>query len=481
MELTPLGWWFVPAVVLVAISARAWLPAMLVFATALQAGSVLDVTVGGARYGVSPYWAAAAAAVPYVLWELRSGRAPYFSSPAQRSAVRLFSGYALVAIGGALVLPWVFAGRPVYALLGPSGFGGDTTPLAFGLSHLAQAVNVAVHGVVLLYLLQQAGRPGWRPQRLFTGLAAAVVLVLAVGVYERLAMSLITTTKAAYWMNNPGYAQGQWASVAGIYRISAPFSEPSYGSTFLAAVTLGWIAVAAFGRGVGLALLGGLGTGLGLLNSLGSTGMAAAALGALAILVLLTALATRAGATPARQRRARVAWLAVLLGAGVMVWLIAGSPWSVDVARVVEGGVVEKLGGEESLSTIARRSSNEHALALLVDTHGLGTGLGSNRASSYFASMLSNVGLPGFVLFLAAFAVMLRSYVRAAVLSDAQLFALAACLGATVGVAIGIPDLNLPLYWCFVFLALLLMPRGGNGTAAPDPGVAGPSGAAVRN
>jgi hypothetical protein len=473
MQLTTLGWMFIPLVVLVAVAFRAWLPALLLFSMALQAGSVLNLPVGGALYGVSPYWFAAAAAAPYVLAGLLSRRTPCFSSPAQRGTVMLLAAYGLVAIAGAFVLPWLFAGTPVFALLGPIGFGGDTTPLAFGLSHLAQAVNLVVHGVVLVYLLQQQGRPDWRAYRLFVGLAAAVLLVLGIGIYERLAMSLITTTKAGFWMNNPGYAQGQWASVAGIYRISAPFSEPSYGSTYLAAVALGWTAVAAFGRRVLLAVLAAFVVGLGLLNSLGSTGIAAAVLGVVVILAALSTLAARAPASAQHRRRARGAWLGVLLGAGVLVWLVAGSPWSEEVARLVEGGVVDKLGGDNSLSTTARRHSNEHALALLIDTYGLGTGLGSNRASSYFASLLSNVGLAGFVLFCAALGLMLRDYFRAAALSDGQLFALATCLGATAGVAIGIPDLNLPFYWGFVYLAVLWMPRQA-GVAPPAAGRTAP-------
>jgi hypothetical protein len=41
-------------------------------------------------------------------------------------------------------------------------------------------------------------------------------------------------------------------------------------------------------------------------------------------------------------------------------------------------------------------------LTLLRDSFGLGVGLGSNRASSYFASPFSNTGVLGGLMFLAA-------------------------------------------------------------------------------
>jgi hypothetical protein len=458
MELTALGWVFIPAVAVIAVWFRSWLPAMLVFSAALQAASVLNVPIGDSVYGVSPYWVAAAAVVPFVLANLFTHRPLHFSSSSQRLAALLLALYLEIAIVGAFILPRLFEGTPAYTLLGPIGFGGAPRPLEFGLSHVAQAANAAIHGGVLLYLLQQASRPGWRPQRLLVGLAAAVAMVLMVTAYERLALAGLVPSSANFWMSNPGYSQGHGAEVAGVLRVSAPFSEPSYGSTFLAAALVGMMAVAAFGRRSRTAALAALLVGLGLLNTLGSTGIAGAALCGALILAILSIKAVRMRASTELRRRAGIAWLGVVLALGVMLWLAAASPWSAEVSSVLERGVVEKLAGDDSLSTTSRRHSNVHAMELFSHSYGLGLGLGSNRASSYFASVLSNIGLPGWVLLLSALAIMGRGYLRKE-LQDREIFAFAWLTGATACVAIGIPDLNIPLYWTCIFVALLLMPK----------------------
>jgi hypothetical protein len=460
IQLTALGLVVLLGAACTGLFARRWLPAALATATVLQAGSVLDLSVGTAVFGVSPYVATVFVASLCIVPELWRDGVRGLVPGALRIPLALLAGYFLVAIAGALLLPPLFRGLPIYALIGPYGFGAATTPLAPGLSQLAQAANVLVHASAVLVLLHCRRQPQWRPAHLLAGWALGAVLVLWIGARERLALLGWLRSDALLWMNNPGYMQGHGAEVGGVLRISAPFSEPSYGSTLLAALFAGTCAIALFGRNARPASVAAALLGLGLLNSLGTTGIAAAVLGVSLLLALATLRARHGVAAPTVLGvRAILAWSAILLCVVTLWWGMHGSALREQLQPLIEQGVLEKLAGKESLSTTSRVASNLHAVTLLHDTAGLGVGLGGNRASSFLASLLSNVGLVGAGLFVFLLVLLVRRYARATVLDDAQLFALWSLLVATFAVTIGIPDLNLPLYWMLIFGALLLCPR----------------------
>jgi len=453
---------------------------LLAIGAAMQASSVINASVANGQYGITTYNVAAAILALLYLERLRHAGLRSVCHSADDPAVRLLLAYFLYAAASALLLPPLFDGTPVFALNSIYGFGLDTTPLEQGISHFAQAINAVVHLVMLLYLLDDA-RHGDRSagRRLRGGLLVAGGLAALVGLHERFALAGWLPSSAAFWMNNPGYAQGHGAEVAGILRISAPFSEPSYGSTFLAALLVGLLAIAALGRHPKPALAGAAACSLALLNTLGSTGLGAAALVALLLLVALTASALRDGGRRAvYRRRTAAAWAAVAFAILGMAWLLYGSPWGAEAQTVFDKAVLEKVAGEESLSTTSRLRSNMHAISVALESYGLGVGLGSNHASSFLASLLSNVGLPGMLLYLAVIVTLLRRYVgHWDHLDDGQLFALWALLGASAAMYVGIPDLNFPLYWLFVFLAIIEMPRGraGDSTGKRSPEAAAQS------
>jgi hypothetical protein len=463
VTLTPFGWFFAALALGVLLAARRWLPALLAFAAVPQAGAVLHVKLGATLYGVPAYQAVALVAVPVFLWRWIAGDRLRFGSSAQQRAFRLVVAYLVLAMVGSALLPTLFAGVPVFELTNPLGFEAEPVPLRWGLSQLAQAINATVHGFVLCYLLQAAGDEPAPGRRVLLGLAAGTALACVLGLHERLALAGVFESWSGFWMNNPTYNQGHGASVAGMARISVPFSEPSYGSAFLAAAFAGALFVAGFGRRAGLALAAAVGLGAFLLNTLGSTGLFAAALLAPAVL-LLASLGLRPAAATAQAvwspRQLRTAWYAFGLALAAVLWVGVLAPHATRFGAVLEGAILDKLGGGlETLSTLARSRSNEHALAVVRDTWGLGAGLGGNRASSYLAAMASNLGWPGLALFAALLLTLARAYWRAPTLPDAGLLAWGAFVGGCVAVAIGIPDLNLPWFWMLLFAAVLHCPR----------------------
>jgi hypothetical protein len=97
--------------------------------------------------------------------------------------------------------------------------------------------------------------------------------------------------------------------------------------------------------------------------------------------------------------------------------------------------------------------SNLHGLMLLKDSFGLGVGLGSNRASSYFVSLFSNSGLLGGLVFLSALFhlfILVAKTQRLNKVNDTALFLSGSLCSATIAVAIAVPDQNWPSYWVFI-------------------------------
>lgn len=456
ISLTPFGIAFLPLVIVVVGLARRWLPALVCCSAVFQAASVVDIQLGDAEHGVTPYNVAALAVGAVLVVRIARERGVGRVVLPHATAISFMAAYAAIAVLGSFMLPQMFAGVPVHTLLSKWGFDVAPVQLMWTASNLVQAINLVAHGVVLSFLLHAAGRDGARPRAALFGMLAGLVIVVAVVAYEWLAHSFGWMTTERFWLSNPGYSLAYSETFMKMRRIFAPFSEPSYGSAFLAAALTGTLAVAAFGRHVCAAYLSAFGIGLALVGTFGTTGWVAAAIGALCLLIALSvAAACRRGTAPELLLRAALAWTLV----GLASMIVFGAAIATDnlsrLQSVAEETVLKK---DQSESGLFRSRSNEHALRVVRETLGLGAGLGSNRASSFLASLASNTGLPGLLLLLAVLAAIAWRYLRAQRLDDGQLWAIHATFGATVAVAIGIPDLNLPFYWVLLFIAVLQCP-----------------------
>ena len=294
-------------------------------------------------------------------------------------------------------------------------------------------------------------------RRLLRGLGLGCAVVLAIGFYEQLAPHVGWSSAAAFWANNPGYSQAPLAPAGfALNRIGLPFSEPSYASAYMASMFLGTLAMTFLGWRWWWWAPAALLCAVGLINTLGSTGLAAAgiAAGLLVLWVVLPALRPFAELT----RR----WRAVVLCALCLVTLLwgivayEGSTIKPHIDSMVKGLIVDKALGRIAASP--RAETNLRALELVKETYGLGVGMGSQRSSSFFASLLANTGVLGFTLFIGMLATLLWRYWKASALSDAQIFVAAALPTATLAMGLGIPDLNIPMYWGFIILGFVFCP-----------------------
>jgi hypothetical protein len=445
-----------------ALSQLTNLAGLLMFSTVMQAGSVLNITTpiaaatGVTAYGVTPFHAASALLVLAGAYRMLRGPRPSWPSHLAWP-IALLGAYSIVAILGSLWLPRLYSGISVHAGIQKLG-SENLSPLAWNFGHAVQAISLLLLMAVLIaiWLLCQSQKSR---HRLLAGLALGCSLVLVLGVYEQLAPRIDMPSVADFWANNPGYHQAPLAPMGLLLnRVGLPFSEPSYASVYLAAMLLGTLSVALLGRAWWLGLPAALLCAFGLINTMGSTGLAAGAAALSVLLFWVVAGALRPSASWSRRLRAIFLCVFLLFATVFVGTVYENSPLRADVDIAVKRLILDKVNEADGSSKI-RAYNNQRALEIVVETNGLGVGMGSQRASSFFASLLSNTGVLGFVFFMGMLVSLLWRYWRATALSDAQIFVAAALPTATLAMGVGIPDLNLPMYWGFIFLAFVFCPK----------------------
>jgi hypothetical protein len=434
------------------------LPGLLMVAGVLQAGAVLNIftpaagATGVDAYGLTPFQFLA----PMVVFSgfMKLCLAPSKSLPQHlRWPLVFLIFYAVVAIAGAWILPQLFGGTMLNAVIHINGVH-DLTALTQNLSHGVQAITLLLMVLLVLAFLLLVNDKKSK-NALIWGLFLAVMLVVCLGLYEQLAPIFKWPSMSSYWANNPGYSQVPLDPMGFVLnRVGLPFSEPSYASAFMAAMSIGTLGVALLGRRW---LLGGsaaLVCLLGLMNTLGSTGLAAAAVAFVVLTMWVTVGALRGSSSLSRRLRAALMCSLFLLAStwGYRVYEVSAARPHVEA--MVQALIVDKAKQSDGV----REKTNQRAMEILQETYGLGVGMGSHRASSFFASLLANTGVLGFGLFVAMLVSLLWRYWRAPHLSDMQIFVATALPTATLAMGLGIPDLNMPMYWNFIFLGFVFCP-----------------------
>lgn len=158
------------------------------------------------------------------------------------------------------------------------------------------------------------------------------------------------------------------------------------------------------------------------------------------------------------------------LGAAGMVAMlpiaaIAGPP----VSDFVNAIVVDKSG---SASAANRSAADQFSFGVLGNSSGIGTGLGSNRPSSFVASVLSNVGVFGALLLLVAL-VLVLGY---AFLDVRYQPAVWSAIALMISKAVSGPDVSEPILWFLLAVcAQGAWQRYANAPDEPAPGGAATS------
>jgi hypothetical protein len=397
---------------------------LLVIASIFQAASAINI---GER-GIQPYYVVAAFLIARAMVNWVLGR---------RSRVRMprsgwLALFGAIAIASAFILPVVFAGIPVY----DPKIGIDEgllvqPPLAFGLNNIAQAAFLVCQ-IATAYAVLAIGFTSNKTRRMYLWAFYLVVLIVA-------AQSVCQLTGVPFpkslILNNPGYSLWDLGGGVGGTRNPGTFSEPSFAGGFLAMCCVGFLAQ----------YLAGKGGALHLIISLVASGLVASAGSLLTISFFALALLVRY--FPFRPpwhinvgRTKRLIWLALLVAAPLAFALLSSGYRDALMTNTVSKG--------DSLSFINRTASDLFALQLLIRSHGMGVGLGSNRASSLLTTLLSNVGIAGTLAFGVFYFKMFAG------LSKEYAWLKWAAFALVVNMCINIPDLTIPILWLPIMLAI---------------------------
>lgn len=452
--ITPFGAWVLPVMLFVLLFRRDWLPGVVVVCAVLQAPAPLIVTIDDAQFGVTPFHLAMAAAG---LAMLADGWGASRSAWQRASVVASipWAWYLAYAMVAALLLPFVFPDIAVHPLLAIGDVKPVPVPNTFSISHAAQAINHAGLLVLLAYLAGHAS-PKMVIRSMVIGFGAALAISLAAATYQRAVFLGWHSADFSFWASNPGYNQWfhspEYGPVFG--RVGLPFIEPSYASVWFAGVLGGlWMLVLYWRRrAIGWAILGATLAGLGLLNTVGTSGL-------LAMVVLVPLLVLRhALLPPARSLRSNL-MIACMVAAALLVAGFAVADYlylQTGLGKPLRSAIYFTLQKTSNLDARPRFFTTLHALRVFVDSYGIGIGPGSTRTSGFLVSVLAHLGLPGLVLLAGATVSSLRA-LEPAVAQPLSLFAVGMLYAGGIGVAIGIGDLAWPVTWIWVFFAVVVI------------------------
>lgn len=379
--LTPIGLAFLVAVIVcLAISPRSL---VWVLSAAVPFSHTAMVVVGS--NGLSPFWCVGLVAVARLGYlqirralRLRHSQRPRHGRPVKLTGATL--ALALFAVYGTVITvvgPALFRGVGVITPRGGLDSQIDNfTPLTYTTSNVAQLAYVVVGVLVVMYLATE-------PPRTIRVIEAAIIAGFAITLFKHFLPDL---WPQAWFDSNPSYYYHYIFDGA---RERGPFAEPSLMGMFLG-TSLAYL-VAGFWRArTAVRVLYGVLFLIGVyLYSVSYTGTALLSLGGVAGMAVLYTLWRLLRHGTKRARLVFLACAAAIVTLTLIFWDTV-SKYSVQL-------VIEKLGSD---SFANRNASNFNSFHVLVDSFGLGVGLGSDRPSSLFFVLLSCVGVIGTLLFL---------------------------------------------------------------------------------
>ncbi len=390
-----------------------------------------------------------------------------------RHSASAWSALALIlyAALGAYILPRLFAGEvTVFAVSHETGSVFETV-LVPTSSNLTQAGYLTLGLLTFLVLrIRLRRRSGLRAmRRSFFAMAAFNALLGVVDLVAKLAGAgdvLLPIRTATYAFLTD-------TEQAGFARIVGGYSEASaFGAAGLASLAFAFTHWRATGSRPALILwvvLAGL-----LLLSTSST--AYVGLGILLVLLMAASVRTALRAGLLRQDLIVGVILSAILITVVGITLV--KPSILDpIVRLSEVTLFEKA---NSASGQERSYWNEHSLQNVVETNGLGLGMGSSRASNWPTAVLSQLGIIGALLLIFLLISGLRDLGRDAragpdremvILYDsARATALAILAGGLLGAGSADPGILF-----FICIATTISCRHGLAVPAPAPAEPAPS------
>lgn len=430
------------------------IPGLLIFSTVVQAASVFNISLPGFYYGISPYNFTALLIIIIMVREF-SKKTNFLAGPTNMPLVFL-SGYILVAFVGSFALPNIFSDTYVVRHDEVSGFDGQFKAVKWNLLNLVQAVNLIINFLILCYFIKLVKNNTNLKLCAMQGLLIGFLLIFAIGIYERLVLIFQFYSLIDFWSSNPSYAQHGIADGGLVKRIGIPFSEPSYNSAFIAAFATSSLSLVLWGKRIKLGFLLLLISIFLTINAMGVTGIIATVI--IYPVMIFIYFFRLIYLKDFRENLPQRLFLLISVFAFIGAFLYFSDSYYSEIAKKLFYQPIEKISWQYLDSKWTRLKIDLNSLTLIIDTYGLGVGLGSLRASSFLVTLLVSTGVLGLLLWILFLFTLIIKYIDANTLTDGQLIAVFGLIGCSSSMFIGIPDLNLPMYWGFIFLGFVFCP-----------------------
>jgi hypothetical protein len=339
----------------------------------------------------------------------------------------------IIGVAGAVLLPRLFDGQ---LSVTSSTTGYTAVALHPSSKNTIQATYMVANAALYFLLSRSIGRGVLSLRDCLRALTVSTGVVICLGLYQLAGSFAPLPWPSPVINSNLAYSQLPNQGLFGIRRMSSTYTEPSvFAMHFVALFAL-------FGLGLRRVALGGL-ILFCLLVSTSATGYAGMAILAVAYLWLTQE-------TPAT--RVLFTSLFVASIAFVLVWPAQLGFESLSVGKLV-------LTKMQSHSGVHRGAADLVNIRALIQSAGLGVGIGSSRASSFLVTFVACTGLPGLVCLAAFFRSLLKKGWAA---PEREMRALSlGCLGFISAWLVSVPDLTNALIWL-----MCAMLRGGTGRAA---------------
>jgi len=448
---TLLGAFFIPITILCFLWRPQYLLPLLVFASIFEAGSVINGNIGGFVFGVSPfYFVEICVAIRLLLWVWRGGTWLPSEKTAARGISVLLLAFLAWSFASSVVMPWLFAGLPVYAPREVEDWDmmvGNLVPLRWTFSNLGQGIYLALNVAGVLYAFHVV-RTMDQAEKLAKALRWAVFAVVAAGLLQFLAF--VSGWSYPYEIlnnspNNPFDTHPLDQQVDGYLRISSTLGGPSFAGAFLAAVSCGLVASYLRGRRGARYLLALLALLVVLLGTGSTTGYLALTIVLCALLICFYPFSKRE--SPAQLSLVKGWSTIILTGSCVMGLALLLIP---SLSQTVVAMTVDKT---NSAAMASRVSADLDAVTIFKSTYGLGVGLGSSRHSSLITTLLCTVGVVGTTLFAMVVYKIVKFFPIREAPSMLQM-GFWSLIGLLVAYSIAAPDIYRPPLWALIIVVV---------------------------
>ena len=398
---------------------------LLLIASVFQAASAINI----AERGIQPYYIVAMFIIVRALVNRVLGKRSNTAMPQGRWLLI----FGAIAIASAFVLPIIFAGTPIYDPKIGIDDGLFIRPqLKLNLNNVVQSGYLACH-IATAFALLSLKFSAAKTRRAYLWVFYIEVFFVSAESFCQLVgipfpLSLI--------LNNPGYALWDLTEEAYGTRNPGTFSEPSLAGALLVLYCVGFLAEYLARRR----------STVHVIVALVASGLVASSSSMLTLCLFPFVLLIRYSPfrfpwyINLRQAR-RIAWILFLLVTPLVLVLLFASGYR----EILTGLTVSK---GESGSFINRTAADLYSLQLLLRTHGLGVGLGSNRSSSLVTTLVSNVGVAGTLLFFVFYCKLFAN------LPEEYGWFKWAGFALLLNMCLGIADVTMPLLWVPILLAV---------------------------